>query len=198
MTKQIWAVALGLALTACQQAYFKDETAFYSQLPEGSKIILHKPLKIFPGRAGVQIQDGHSEREGGIDLWEPHCRFELLTVEETTQVIEPDVFVVDGVRIEWELISGEPAIQLASAGGGDGGDGGGISIDNRKTAMFLAPTVRNPNIYRLICGQWKDAWDMDGVSIAELRQVGGEIFSVELPPAAQASDGGQRSGSAGP
>jgi hypothetical protein len=170
------ALLLPLALiSGCQSTRVFDETLYYVDVPVGSTITLHRSIETVPHTAGVYIQDGET---GGVDRLEAFCRFELTTVSEEAQPIEADEFIVRDVRVEYEFLGlAPPHTVLASADGG-----GGRTFENRQAALYLQPTPRNPNIYRLICGKWIEVIDMDGVSIAEIREVGGELFTLELPP----------------
>lgn len=174
---------LSLAAAACQPLSSYPVDSPWYQPPAGSELVLNQPIEIPPNAATVRFQFGKIVR--GLQDFEPNCVFELTTVRETPQRVEPDVFVVTKVR------SGS-SIYRAALPQPSGLMTVGLTFEGDtptrwyyQTEMFLR-SERQPNVLMMTC---QHAWQ-SGPSrfeyqrpptVAEMRQAMGDYFTLKLP-----------------
>jgi hypothetical protein len=73
-TKIVYA-ALAVALSGCQTAYVGDEQSPFYPPPAGSRLTLHKELKIPAEELSVYIQNGRVLRNVEVQHYYPFCKF---------------------------------------------------------------------------------------------------------------------------
>lgn len=176
------ALFVPLAVAACQPlSSYPIDSPFY-QPPPGSQWVLNQAIEIPPDGATLRFQFG--KIAGGVKDFEPNCVFELKTVKDTPQHVEPDTFVVTKVRSGSSILRAarEPAAGLMNASWG--GDSRGTIRYYFKTEMFLR-SEKQPNVLMLTC---QHAWDTGSSfqyerppTIAEMQQALGGYFTLKLP-----------------
>lgn len=174
---------LPFILAACQPLSSYPLDSPWYQPPAGSELVLNQPIEIPPNAATVRFQFG--KIVSGPQDFEPNCVFELTTVRETPQRVEPQVFVVTRVR------SGS-SIYRASLPRPAGLMKAGLVFEGSpppryyyQTEMFLR-SERQPNVLMMTC---QHAWQSPPSrfefqrppTVAEMRQAMGEYFTLRLP-----------------
>lgn len=174
-----------LVTTGCQPIGGYPIESPYYQPPANSRLVLNQPIEIPPDSATVRFQFG--KIVGGVNEFEPNCVFELTTIRETAQRVEPDTFTVTKVRsgssLRNSMRQNQPGLMHARFVSDD--TGGGPIRYFYKTEMFLH-SARQPNVLMLTC---QHAWETGSSSleyqrpptVAEMRQALGAYFTLQLP-----------------
>lgn len=167
-----------LAACADPEKYGPDSPYFI--YPGGGHFILHHPLEVEPGSATVRLQFGKVVPRNGVQEEEPHCIFEVNTVRDAAQWVQPDRFEITAVRRSVTTFSGMPAMLYAMRAGFD--HDGGPSHIYYKTEFRLR-SARQPDVRAITCQSNQMAPGiaiMRHLTVAEIRQALGDIFSLVL------------------
>lgn len=167
-------------LTGCASTQDPGPASPYFRYPEGTRLILNQTLEIQPGEASLRLQFGRIVPRNGVQEQEPHCIFEIDTVRDTVQRVEPDVFAVTRVeRGVW--MSALPAVGALRVGLGDSS---GPTLIYYQTEFRLR-SVRQPGVRSLLCQSNQNAAgiypNMRHLTLTEIRQALGTIFTLQLP-----------------
>jgi len=169
---------LCLLLTACQTTGPLDENSPSHLLPSGSRLVLKQELTIPAHSVSILLQGGHEVSNRDLERYQPHCRLEVQDMREIAQAVTADEFVVRRARQETKTSARTglmKAAQLYTAGDGP--------------TYFVFRTVldlhseRQPQVRWLTCQQWGNTATGRHLSIREIRQALGEIFTLYLPAA---------------
>jgi hypothetical protein len=173
-----------MTLTACAPLTVQDEHSPYSRIPVGSTVILNQPLDVPRYHARVFIQDGRVVSKTGMNIYYPHCNFETSSVSDGTARIEPDRFLVTGIRLdEVEVVRRPGPVLMASLVLVDGGEDGGGPPPTSRLVHYRLHSERQPDVMRLTChGGMAEAWEVAYPSLAEIREVLGGIVTLEMQP----------------
>lgn len=173
--------ALGLSLLAgCATVQDLGPSSPHFRYPEGTRLSLNQAVEIQPGEASVRLQFGRIVPRNGVQEQEPHCIFEIDTVRDTVQRIEPDVFTVTRVdRGVW--MSAFPVAAALRVGLGDHS---GPTLIYYQTEFRLR-SARQPGVRSLLCQSNQNAAgihpNMRHLTLEEIRQALGAIFTIHLP-----------------
>jgi hypothetical protein len=191
MRKSVLTLAC-LGLAACATAPGPYQDLAYQRVQPGSRLTLNEPLQIPAGQAHVDLQAVGS---GEMD---PYCVFEVSTLSESPQTVEPDTFEIYEVGRSispsnyWGM---QGPVMLAGVGIGIGigtgyGYGGWLAgPDSAPTQLFYKTrlwlrSVTQPNVMKMTC-QW-DQMTASGaafarhLTVAEIRQALGKTFALTL------------------
>lgn len=139
---------------------------------------LHRELSVRAGRTRVYLQGG--EVVPGVDEFRPHCQFEVNTLRETPQTVQPDNFVITGVSTRMDNIVATDHIQVAALETAAVGVGIGVGFgrwglfDGRETRrmqayVFRLHSDRQPDVRALTCGgAFDDPWLADLPTLQEI------------------------------
>lgn len=162
---------------------YGPESPYYAY-PEGMRLILNQALEIPPESATVRLQFGRVAARNDVQEQEPHCIFEIETVRDAVQRIEPDTFHVLRVqRSVWmsSLPQPEP-VRAVRVGLGDSSSGPTLIYYQTE---FRLRSERQPAVRALTCQSNQNAAgifpNMRHLTVPEIRQALGAIFSLELP-----------------
>jgi len=148
--------------------------------PGGGQFTLHQPLEIEANAATARLQFGKVVARNAVQEEEPHCIFEINTVLDRPQRIEPDTFEISGVRRSITTFSGMPPLFGAMRVGFD--RDGGPSHIYYKTEFSLR-SARQPDMRAMTCQSNQMAPGiaiMRHLTVAEIRQALGKVFSLSL------------------
>jgi hypothetical protein len=173
-----------LLLTACVSNETKDESSPFYSIPVHSTLKLNQPLTIAGGQVAIFVQEGKMISAGEIDIYNPNCKFEIYTMSDKPRTVNTDSFLITKVVNDIESTSlpgrAQPgASQLAVlnhalvAGMLDRGS------MNYTTILYLH-SERQKDVYRMSCQHWEDVVDDMYLSISEMRQAMGKVFTLEL------------------
>lgn len=154
-------------------------------MPAGSTLTLTRPLTVPANQVAVFLQNGEVRPSGAINQYYPHCKFELRHRRETAQSVQTDSFHIGKVSQEIGHSVALDELRLAGAsvgigihiGIGDSGDGGSLQAFSTRLRL---DSPRQPDVYRLSCGQQALLHEGRHVSIREMRQALGDVFTLEL------------------
>ena len=172
-------VLVVLLVSACQQPVVRDEDSPRYRVAVGSHIVLNRALTIPKRRARVFIQDGTVTTLWKMDIYRPFCNFEVYTLSEGNSRIEPDSFVVTGVREDDEqVVDGGDGHRLVPRFAG--ADGHAITLIIR----FVRHSIRSdsqPDVIYFTCyGGFAEPFDVAYPTIREMRKTLGELVTIEL------------------
>ncbi len=145
------------------------------------RLSLLQTLEIPPGEAGVRLQYGRTAARNGVQEVDPHCIFELDTVSESAQVVQPGPFRVTRVQRREVSFSGMPLMFWDPLSQGIG------PTRNPSNVYFLTEfrlqSDSQPNVRSLLCQHNQAAAGITfprHLTLAEMRQALGNYFSLEL------------------
>ena len=182
----MWRMIIVLVVTvlaACQTtAYEGNENSPYYKVPIGSKLILHQEIEIPPHLAGIYLQAGKIVPLAQVNQYYPHCKFEVFKLKDTPQLIQADEFLIKKVVQEMTHSVSADRLQLAAVSIGMGIH---IGIDDDSSPLLTYVTrldlysEKQPDVFRLSCGLWAYPPKGQHVTIREIRQVLGEVFTLQ-------------------
>jgi hypothetical protein len=183
MPKLTALVALLLSLVACQQLRVQDEGSSRSRIRVGSHLMLHQSLMVTADHTRVFIQNGQVVAKTKLDIYQPHCNFEVRSVSSGASIIEPDDFVVTAVmEDETEVVQGTASQQYAALGNTlvRGGDATLVMVT--RFIRHQLESGHQPEVMRLTChGGFAEPWQAVYPSIHEIRQSLGDLVTLQAP-----------------
>lgn len=190
--KSIAMLMLVMLLVGCQTpSYEGNEKSPYYLVPVGSTLKLTRELTIPANQVAVYLQGGEVVPSERINQYYPHCKFELLRRLDTPQAVQPDNFeIIKAVQEIGHTVTLD-GLQLARVSVGIGvhigmKGGDGSSLQAYSTRLALRST-RQPNVFRLSCGQEALPHEGEHVSISEMRKALGGVITLELAGRAPAA-----------
>jgi len=168
---------LCLLLTACQTTGPLDENSPSHLLPSGSRLVLKQELTIPAHSVSILLQGGHEVSNRDLERYQPHCRLEIQDMREIAQVVTADEFVVRRAFRDTKSSARTGLMKTALRYAAEG------------PTYFVFRTVldlhseRQPQVRSLTCQQWGNPGTGRHLSIREIRQALGEIFTLYLPDA---------------
>ena len=171
-------VLLGVLPVSCVHESGRDESShFYSVKPE-SRLVLNRALTIPPNQVSVYVQNGKVKSQPEVDFYYPNCKFELYSISEQQRRVEPDTFRVSRVVDERnEVLLGNLTYAVMGDAGLSMGDA--PQVYNYTTVMYLE-SVMQPDVFRITCQYWEDVLVDKYLSIEQMRQAMGGVFTLEL------------------
>lgn len=168
-----------LLLWSCDTPRNYGPDSPYYRFPAGSRLILNQTLEVPANWATARLQFGRLVAFGSVQEQEPHCIFEINTVRPEPQRVEPDTFAVTRVQRSISDNSASSGFFIRSA----------FADEARPTQMFYKTTFTlrsalQPGVLRLICQSDQYAAGIsipNHLTVAEIRQALGDIFTLELP-----------------
>lgn len=130
----------------------------------GEKFILNQPIKIKPNSTRTFIQFGKVTSRSAFSRFDQHCELEVKDLKDTTQTIVPDTFIINDVRIDVMQIAKNNTVMVAQTdtlqsdaqlsswhalASGSSDTRPEPTMDT--VILYLKPTSKNPNIFRLTC-----------------------------------------------
>ena len=165
-THALW-FSLLLLVTACQN---NGNVRHKAQTPaqQMHTVTLNRDFLIRADRASEYIQDGEIRPYNKITEYYPHCIFGLRAITASTHTIKPDTFSVHRVHLD-QFVGGFVKIMVA----GDGDYGFIMS-----TTDFDLHSDRQPEVFRLSCQQLDSAFEARHVTLEEMQQTLGDLFTL--------------------
>ncbi|VAW53520.1 hypothetical protein MNBD_GAMMA06-736 [hydrothermal vent metagenome] len=172
--------ALSAALAACSASNIKNENSVFYAVPVGSTLQLNQQLEIQGEQVAVYAQKGALKQYNEVDFYVPNCKFEIYTMNEQPRTVEQDIFEIIKVVDDIESSALQKNTKLAVL---EGGVTLGIldrsSVFNYATLMYLK-SEKQKDVYRMTCQHWEDIMDDRHLSIQQMRDAMGEIFTLEV------------------
>ena len=139
--------------------------------PAIAQVTLNRPFPVRPDRASEFIQYGRIVPYNQVSEYYPHCIFGLRTVSAAARTVRPETFTVTGIHRD-RFMAWLDGLQLA--GGDDGGDYGMVMSSTRLDLQ----SATQPEVFRLTCQQLDEPWRMHHLSLQEMQQALGELFTL--------------------
>jgi len=161
----------------------KDTNSSFYSPPVGSQLQLHDTLTIPANDTQVRIQGGKIINSSwSLDAYYPNCNFELRPIASVERIVHPDTFVISRVIRDTEnvMLTSPAIVARAGAISRSGSSGNGAPSVNYMTIMDLH-SPRQPDVMRLTCQHWEDPSDSRHLSITQIREVLGNLFTLSLP-----------------
>lgn len=178
--KSVFLICALLLLSACDTPRNYAPDSPYYRYPAGSRLILNRELEIPAGWATARLQFGRVVAFGHVQEYEPHCIFEINTVRQEAQHVEPDTFAIVGVQRSISEIAAASGFFIRAAYAFE---------DSRPSQLFYKTTFilrseRQPGVLRMICQSDQFAAGISiprHLTVPEIRQALGNIFTLQLP-----------------
>lgn len=161
-------------LTACSYPVTKDKNSYFYSVPVGTTLTLNKEIIIPANLARRYFQNGESMNEKGIDIYYPHCNILMNTLAEYSRTIKPTVFEIYRV-IDEEEHAQRPVYFASTNSSGVGGP----SIIAYSTYYYLRSKNKS-DVRSLECLQWGDPYDVEYLSINEIKKSLGDYFTLDI------------------
>ena len=184
-TKKYLCLFALLLLTACESNPVKDEQSVFYAVPVGSMLTLNQQVTISGDKVAIYVQDSEILRYREVDKYRPNCKFEIYTISEQPRNVQPDRFEIIKVVDEIETSALQKDMMFASV---DFLARGGIQamgmldhslVFNYATMMYLR-SDKQTDVYRMTCQHWEAVADDKHLSIAQMRQAMGDIFTLKI------------------
>ena len=177
-------IALAVLLSGCQAYYEKhvlgNEKSPVFQVPVDSTFTLHRALTVSPHRKRVYFQNATIVRRQDVNEYHTYCGLELHTEKGITQRVNPDKFVVRKVYQDhiFYVAQGE-RLHVAQR---DNSNGEGY----RAVAMVMELlSQQQPDVVKMLCVEWGMPQDIAYITIARIRQILGDILTLDLATASR-------------
>ena len=147
-----------LLAAGCTTTGSSDPSSINFRVPPGSRLVLNREVRIGAEYSHAKFQGG--EQTGGVDQYEVNCRLEQRDLGPTTLV--PDSFLItrSGNQREW--------------------------INHPHTMRFYKEfqlrSERQPGVLKLVCQDWDGPLMGRPITVTEVRQALGNIFTFEFGP----------------
>lgn len=165
-------------LTACGVNDTKDENSAFYSVPAGSLLVLNQDVTISGEQVAVYVQDGKLMTYKEVDKYRPNCKFEIYTMSEQPRTVKKDTFEIVRVMDEIESSSLQKSTQLAMQ---DSVLAYGILdrgyMFNYATMLYLY-SEKQKDVYRMTCQHWEDMQDDRFVTVPQMRDAMGELFTL--------------------
>ena len=177
--RQFLTALLIIAISACAQTQARDVSSVFYSIPVGSVLRLNQPLQIAPESVSVFMQRGQLIAESLVDRYQPYCKFELYSMSDAPRTVLPDTFVIKKVVDETELTTQLPTKLASYRVAGLMLVSDTPSIYTYTTHLYLHSETR-PDVYRMSCMHWEDIQDDNYLTVAQMREAMGTLFTLEL------------------
>ncbi|MBE9559842.1 MAG: hypothetical protein IMF15_03590 [Proteobacteria bacterium] len=178
--KYYLAVSVVSVLAGCAVNDVKDEDSAFYSVPVGSTLVLNQQVDIRGDQVAVYVQNGELMQYGEVNFYLPNCKFEIYTMSEQQRTVNPDRFEIVKVVDDIESSALQKSTQLAASGGAMTlGWLDKSYVFNYATLMYLH-SEEQKDVYRMTCQHWEDVMDDKYLSVTQMRQAMGEVFTLEI------------------
>ena len=164
-----------LVVYSCTQNIEKDHDSSLYSVTVGSSLQLNQPVIIQAGLARTFFQNGQITKKKDIDIYKPHCSITVNDITLSQQTIHPTTFLIYKITDDEEYATRK--ILYASINIGAISDGPTIMANS--TYYYLQSTDA-PHVRTLECLQWNDPYNVEYLSINEIKRSLGGIFTLVL------------------
>jgi hypothetical protein len=161
---------LAILLTACASGTGYQYPTGPTAPPSITKVTLNEAFHIRADRANEYIQYGEIKPYDKIVEYYPHCFFELRSVSETARNVSPETFIVTKISRD-RFMAGFRRIMVA----GGGGDYNPVM----STTQISLHSDTQPEVFRLSCRQLDEPYLARHVSLQQMREALGGLFTLE-------------------
>ena len=176
---RLFVVAIATVLTACQGYYQRhihgNENSPYFYVPVDSTFELTRPITIPAQSKRIFFQNNELMSIREVNEYHPYCELQVSIARSTPQTVSPDEFVVFKVYQILKFQLAQEALQVAAMRDPDGVE----DFQLVATVMELY-SPRQPEVSRVVCAAWGLPQDMSFVTVAMIRGLLVEFFSLDL------------------
>ncbi len=185
--------SLLLTVSSCQAAGISIdiEKSPYYAIPAGSTLTLNREITFPADVVSVFIFNGQIVPRPTIDVYKPHCKFELYDMKPQSQTIQPDTFTIrktvyfDAMYTPGSFFHTGFVLNRYTDGG--------PSYQPYTTYMYLQ-SDKQQNVYLLSCLHWEDPVEARYLTVAQIKQALGGMMTLKLnDPRAEPIQPGQKS-----
>jgi hypothetical protein len=173
-------VLLALLTTACQVPPSQQEISPAFKVPPGSTLILNQDLLIPANRTKIFVQGGRLAY--GANGYYPYCRFSVRDIQPDPQRVAAGEFAIYRTERVRDLFAAlDKSQMLAAVFSGNGRGDGKPSPITYGTRMYLR-SAEQPHVFRMLCGHLQDPnLTARDLTVKQIRQTLGEVFTLRLP-----------------
>ena len=167
-------------LVGCSVNDAKDEDSTFYAVPVGSTLVLNQQVNIRGDQVAVYVQNGELMQYKEVDFYLPNCKFEIYTMSEQARTVSQDRFEIIKVVDDIESSAIQKSTRLAALD--DAITFGMLDksyVFNYATLMYLR-SEQQKDVYRMTCQHWEDVMDDRHLSVTQMRQAMGDIFTLEI------------------
>ncbi len=162
----------------------KDEDSVFYSVPVGSSLVLNQDLIIAGDQVAVYVQNGTLMLYRELDKYRPNCKFEVYKISEQPRTVHADTFEIIKVEDDIESSSLRARVQLAALDSVSSNRYLAFGLDhsevfNYASLMYLN-SEKQKDVYRMTCQHWESVMDDKHLSITQMRQAMGEIFTLKI------------------
>ena len=165
-------VCMTMLIVACSSAPVDAENSPFYNIPVGTSVVLHQALTIPADKAAVFIQNGEVKKFRDIDKYYPHCKFEVSTIKQTNQTIQPDTFIIHKSTTDEQVQVNQSMFRHVALNGGDG-----PPFIEMYRLMYLR-SEQQPDVFRLSCGIWAISPNYYQLTLKEMRHTLGNLITL--------------------
>jgi hypothetical protein len=145
-------------LAGCSTTGSSDPSSINFRVPQGSKLVLNREVPIAAGYSHAKFQNG--EQTPGVDQYTVNCSLEQRDLGPAT--IVPDSFLISRDANQREWINQPHTMRFYK--------------------VFQLRSQRQPGVTKLVCQYWDGPLFGRPVTIEQVRQALGDIFSFQFAP----------------
>jgi hypothetical protein len=167
-------------LAGCTVNDTKDEDSVFYAVPVGSVLVLNQQVDIRGDQVAVYVQNGELMQYREVNFYKPNCKFEIYTMSEQARTVSQDRFEIVKVEDDIESSALQKTTRLAALD--DAVTYGLLDksyVFNYATLMYLQ-SEQQKDVYRMTCQHWEDVMDDRYLSVTQMRQAMGDVFTLEI------------------
>ncbi|MEN8106401.1 MAG: hypothetical protein ABFS22_00170 [Pseudomonadota bacterium] len=150
-------------LVGCTTIGSTDPTSINFKLPKGSKLVLNREVRIAGLYSHAKFQNG--EQTPGVDQYQVNCNLEQQDLGPAT--ITPDTFLIKNSSSQREWVNHPHTMRFYK--------------------VFTLHSDKQPGVRKLICQDWDGPLIGGPVTMAEIQQALGDIFTFQFAPVTPAA-----------
>ena len=178
--KYAYSVLAITVLAGCSSYDVRDEDSVFYAVPVGSTLVLNQQVNIRGDQVAVYVQNGELMQYDEVNFYLPNCKFEIYTMSEQPRTVQADTFKIIKVEDDIESSSLPKSTRLAALDNAlTYGLLGRSYVFNYATLMYLN-SEKQKDVYRMTCQHWEDMMDDRHLSIRQMRQAMGDVFTLEI------------------
>lgn len=169
-----------MLLTACGINNTKDEGSLFYAVPVGSTLILNHDITIRGNQVAIFVQNGELMQYREVDFYSPNCKFEIYAMSDQPRTVNQDSFGIIKVIDEIDTAEIKRSTYLAALDAGMTLSYFDASfVFNYATVMYLQ-SEQQTDVFRIACQHWEDIVDDDHLTVTQMRQAMGDVFTLEI------------------
>ena len=183
MLRLVFWVLVGLLISGCSTSgqnprWYGNESSSNFRVPVDSELVLNRELIVVPRSQRVFFQRGRVlARHHEVNRFQPWCVLRLDRSRDIEVRITPEEFAIHDVRRQYlNRVALLGPIQVAQRR-----TPGGTSAAYEVVASLMElRSERQPDVANLACTRWRRPTNTFHVTIRNIRETLGDVFSLEL------------------